>query len=98
MAYRCPFSVCPHLLLPGLVRSITPTLIALNGITDNVTKIQRHRSSTKFYSLINQNTVINNKIKKYKFLIESTQNSSRYYNIEKQNSWSQNAILKSERG
>ena len=35
----------------------------LNEITDNVTKIQRQKSSTKFYNLINQNTVISNKIK-----------------------------------
>ena len=35
----------------------------LNGITDNVIKIQRQKSSTKFYNLINQNTVISNKIK-----------------------------------
>ena len=36
----------------------------LNGITDNVTKIQRQKSSTKFYNLINQNTVISNKLEK----------------------------------
>ena len=36
-------------------------LTELNGITDNVTKIQRQKSSTKFYNLINQNTVISNK-------------------------------------
>ena len=35
---------------------------AMNGITDNVTKIQRQKSSNKFYNLINQNTVISNKI------------------------------------
>ena len=35
----------------------------LDGITDYVTKIQRQKSSTKFYNLINQNTEISNKIK-----------------------------------
>ena len=35
----------------------------LDGITDNATKIQRQKSSTKFYNLINQNTETSNKIK-----------------------------------
>ena len=30
----------------------------LDGITDNVTKIQRQKSATKYYYLINQNTEI----------------------------------------
>ena len=38
-------------------------LTELNGITDNATKIQRQKSSIKFYNLKNQNTVIRNKIK-----------------------------------
>ena len=37
-------------------------VIELNGITDNVTKIKRQKSYTKFYNLINQSTVINDKI------------------------------------
>ena len=57
-----------------------------------VTKIQRQTSSTKFYSVINQNTEISNK------------NTNSYLNLyktipviklEEQNSWSQDDILKS---
>ena len=35
----------------------------MKGMTDNVSKIKKQKSSTKFYNLINQNTVIRNKIK-----------------------------------
>ena len=35
-----------------------------DGITDNVTKIQRQKSSTKVYNLIDQNTEISKKKKK----------------------------------
>ena len=61
----------------------------LDGITDNVTKIQRQKSSTKFYIVINQNTEISNK------------DTNSYLNFHKtipvithdeQNSWSQKGV------
>ena len=64
----------------------------LKGITDNVTKIQRLKSSSKFYNLINQNNYlqninINDYLNLHKTILVIT--------IEEQNSWSYNEILKS---
>ena len=60
----------------------------LDGITDNVTKIQRQKSSTKFYNLIdlNQNTEISNKIK-LQILLEFSQKTIPVIVHNKQNSW-----------
>ena len=62
----------------------------MNVITDNVTKIQRQKSSSKFYNLTNQNTVISSKIKKSYLNLHKT-----IPVIKEQNSWSHNEILKS---
>ena len=44
-----------------------------SGKKDNVTKIQRQMSSTKFHNLINQITVVSNNIKINECVLESTQ-------------------------
>ena len=57
----------------------------LNGITDNVAKIERQKSSTKFYK--NNNKKNNNSyLNLHKTIPVIT--------VEEQNSWSQNKVLK----
>ena len=50
MCFAGMFGICCYVYL----------VTELNGITDNVTLMQRRKSSIKFYIVINQNTVISN--------------------------------------
>ena len=67
----------------------------LDGITDSITKIQRQKSSNKFYNIMNQNqnTEISNQKKNTNSYL-SLHKVIPIIKLEEQNSWSQDDVLK----